>query len=57
MDICEAEKAYGTIALFASISQHHHELVGTRLRRIRKRVVLDLDEYRWEDRDNYGKIE
>jgi hypothetical protein len=57
MDICEAEKAYGTIALFGSISPHHHELVGPRLRRIRKRVVLILDDYRWEDKDNYGKIE
>lgn len=57
MDICEAEKAYGTIALFASISQLHHELVGPRLRRIKKRVVLNLDEYRWEDNDKYGKIE
>jgi hypothetical protein len=57
MDICETEKAYGTIALLASISQLHHELVEPRLRRITKRAVLDLREYRWEEREKYGNIE
>lgn len=57
MDICEAEKSYGTLALLGSISQLHHELVAPRLRRIKKRVVLNLNDYRWDKREKYGNIE
>jgi hypothetical protein len=57
MDICQAQQAYGTIALFALISKHHYSIVQPRLRRIRKRVVLNLEDYHWRDRENDNNIQ
>jgi hypothetical protein len=57
VDICEAEKSYGTILLFALISKHQHGIIKPRLKRIRKRVVLDLDEFEWRNKENDENIE
>jgi hypothetical protein len=57
VDICEAEKAYGTIRRMALISKHHRAIVQPRLDRIRKRVVLRLDDYQWRDKGNDRNIE
>lgn len=57
MDVCQAQQAYGTLALFALISKHHHSIVQPRLRRIRKRVVLHLDDYHLRNRDNDSNIQ
>lgn len=55
--ICQAEKAYRTISLFALISKHHHRTIQPRLTRIKARVVLDLDDYEWRNKDNDINIE
>jgi hypothetical protein len=57
MDVCETAKLYGTIALIGSLSKHHRSVVQPRLARIKKRVVLSLDDYWWRDRDNDKNIE
>jgi hypothetical protein len=57
VDVCEAEKAYRTISLFALMSKHHHNIIQPRLSRIKKRVVLDLDEIEWRNNDNDPNIE
>lgn len=56
-DLCEADKSYGTMALFSLISKHHHGIFQSRLRRIKKRFVLDLDEIEWGKKDNDANIE
>jgi hypothetical protein len=57
IDICESEKSYGTIVLFSLISKHHHGIVRPRLSRIKKRVVLDLVDMEWRNKDNDPNIE
>lgn len=57
MDICEAEKEYDTIFSMVLLSKQHRAIVQSRLHRIRKRVVLNLDDYQWRDEGNDGNIE
>lgn len=57
MDICEGEKLYGTILLLGTLSKHHRAVVQPRLKRIRKRVVLDLNEFPWRDPANDSNVE
>lgn len=55
VDICETEKQYGTIFLMALMSQHHRAIVQPQLNRIRKRIVLKLDDYEWRDKSKLGR--
>jgi hypothetical protein len=57
MDVCQQEESYGTMALLGLFSKRHHSFVQPRLRRIRKRVVLHLDEFLWRDKKNDKNIE
>jgi hypothetical protein len=57
MDICEGEKMYGTILLLGMLSKHHRAVAQPRLKRIRKRVVLDLNEFPWRDPANDSNVE
>jgi hypothetical protein len=57
MDVCQQEKSYGTIALLASISKHHQSIVQPRLTRLKKRIVLNLDEFYFRNKDNDENIE
>lgn len=57
MDVCEESKSYGVISLLAAISKHHHSAVQPRLRRIRKRIVLNLDDFHWRDKENDKNME
>ena len=57
IDICEAEKSYRAIVLLALMSKHHHAIVKARLERFKKRVVLDLDEFEWRNKENDKNVE
>jgi hypothetical protein len=57
IDICKEERRYNTIMLIALMSKHHHAIVRPHLKRIRKRVVLDLNEFAWRDKENDSNIE
>lgn len=57
VEICEAEKAYRTISLFALMSKHHHRIIQPRLTTVKKRVVLDFDDIKWRNKDNDPYIE
>jgi hypothetical protein len=57
VDVCKQEKAYGTILLVALMSRHHHAIVQPHLTRIKNRVVLDLDDFAWRNKENDGNIE
>jgi hypothetical protein len=57
VNICKEEKAYRTILLVALMSKHHHAIVQPVLTRIKNRVVLDLDDFAWRNKENDGNIE
>jgi hypothetical protein len=57
VDVCKEEKAYGTILLVALMSKHHHAIVQPVLTRIKNRVVLNLDDYVWRNKENDRNIE
>lgn len=57
MDVCQEVKAYGTIALLGSISKHHRTVVQPRLKRIKAKVVLNLDDFQWRDKTNDVNVE
>lgn len=57
MDVCLEGKSYGTLASLALFSKHHHSIVQPRLRRLRKRIVLNLDNFSWRDEDNDQNVE
>lgn len=57
MNVCEQEKSYGTMSLLASISKHHRSIVQPRLKRTKKRIVLDLEDFHFRDKGNDKNIE
>lgn len=57
IDICKDAKQYGTMMLLALMSKHHAAIVRPHLKRIRERVVLDLDEFDFRDKSNDVNIE
>jgi hypothetical protein len=57
VEICTQKKAYGTILLFGLLSKHHHAIIQPYLTRIKQRVVLNLDDYAWRNKDNDENIE
>lgn len=57
MDICKIEKEYGTILLMALISKHHSAIVRPHLKRLKSRIVLNLEDFVWRDKDNDRNIE
>jgi hypothetical protein len=57
VDVCKDTKAYGTILLVALMSKHHHAIVQPVLTRIKNRVVLNLDDYAWRNKENDQNIE
>lgn len=55
--VCKGGKQYRTLLLLALMSKHHAAIVRPYLKRIKERVVLDLDEFDFRDKDNDENIE
>lgn len=56
-EILRDEKEYATLACFALSSHMHHSAVQPLLAKIKKRIVLDIEDWRWRDRSNDKNIE
>jgi hypothetical protein len=55
--IMEETRMYGTLACFAVSSRFHQSILQPSLKKIKKRIVLNMDDFRWRDRSNDANVE
>lgn len=54
--ILETREDYGTLAAFALVNRTVHTVVQPVLAKIKKRIVLVIEDYRWRNPANDGNI-
>jgi hypothetical protein len=52
----EKKESYGTLAAFALADRHVQFVVQPVLAKVKKRIVLVIEDYRWRDPANDGSI-
>lgn len=57
MDVCQRSPLYGVISHLARLSKHHRAIVQPRLKKIKKKVVLHMDDYHFRTHRNDKNVE
>ena len=52
-----SQQAFGTVAALALVGLEHHDIVQPFLRRLQRKVVLNLADFRWLPKERYSDIQ